>query len=160
VTEKDRVVRNLAAAIDERRNTFVVLRRRNPCRLRNRNAQRLQTNFVARINPMRILELRVVRPQARPLVRILEEAVADVPERVALLDDVRARHLCAGTESYGTALRSAEKHGSVFVTVRGAAATFALTKIEMIFLITRDRMRRRRARRVSTADDLSFRRRR
>ena len=58
-----------------------------------------QADLVARVDPVRVLDLRVVRPDARPLVRVLEVVVAEAPERVAAPDDVRVGDLAAGVRS-------------------------------------------------------------
>src|SRR5208282_4918176 len=42
-----------------------------------------QAHAIARVDPVRVLDLGVVRPEARPLVRVLVVAAGDVPERVA-----------------------------------------------------------------------------
>ena len=57
-------------------------------RLVARRGALLQADLVPRVDPVRVLELRVVRPQARPLIRVLEVEIAESPERVAPPHDV------------------------------------------------------------------------
>ena len=49
--------------------------------------------LVAGIDEMRIPDLRIVLPDLRPQPRLLQEARGDVPQRVALPDDVAVRML-------------------------------------------------------------------
>ena len=44
-----------------------------------------EANLIARVNPVRVLDLRVIAPHARPLPGVMEVAVAQIPKRIALL---------------------------------------------------------------------------
>ena len=135
VAEKDRAVRHLPAAIDESAAVRRVVRLPAPPAVA---LAALQAQLVARVDPVRVLDLRVVRPDARPLVRVLEVEVADAPERVAAPDDVRVRRVAA------TSAGATMKTGlfSPPCTALPPAASAAV-EVERVFLVAGDGVRAR-----------------
>ena len=63
-----------------------------------------EINGVARINPVRVLDVPVVFPQIGPCERVVQEFVTEIPEGVALLDDIGGRCEKCDAEAYGGTL--------------------------------------------------------
>ena len=93
-------------------------------RLHRHAVQVGQAEDVARIDQVRVLDLRVGLPDFRPQPRPLEEAPGDVPQRVAVLDDVGVRMVAAQLHGGGIGRDGQQRDGAILVRMRAVRLTF------------------------------------
>ena len=86
-TKEDGVGRDLAPPIDDAAAGLRTARLRRRSGLSEHPCTAAELHLLARVDPVRVLDLRVVRPDPRPLVRVVEVVTADPPERVASADE-------------------------------------------------------------------------
>ena len=84
-----------------------------------------QADHVARIDQVRVLDLRVGLPDLRPQPRLAQERAGDVPQRVATLDHIAVRMAAAqfgGNRISGHRQQCSGKHRAQHVGARGPRA--------------------------------------
>src|SRR6185369_1126913 len=94
VTQEDRAARDLSAPIEQRtaateRAALTSAQREHLLSSSNRAGQ---PQLIARVDPVRIGDLRVVAPDLRPSVGVLVIAVTQVPQRVTALNQMNVGH--------------------------------------------------------------------
>ena len=119
ITQEYRVSRHQWSAIDERARSANRRRGARAARERERLLSRAvrvrQAHLVARINPMRIGDLRVVAPDLRPRPGVLVVVVAQIPQRIAAPNEVNV----------GTALGALASASSGKIAVRADGSSGA-----------------------------------
>ncbi len=155
VAEEHGVARDLAAPVDDAHLVGVHGRLRaarpggSSAATPSREGSALfEPQLVARVDPVGVLDLGVIRPEARPEVRVLEVVLADGPERVAPTDDMGRGHFTAHADRADRGAR--QEDGAVLAAVHRLGPRPAVD-VELVLLVSRDGQRARSGR-VAPAD--------